>query len=204
MADITTVAELGTAAGTLVLAVATFSAVRSSNRSARVAERTLLAGLQPLLLQSRPQDPVERVDFADGVVMEVPPGEAVIMHRNGAVLMAIAVRNVGTGLALLQGWHLRVGRITTNDGHQPPEGFRRLTRDIYVASNDTGFWQGAIRDESDPNHGDVRRALEARDSLTVEVLYTDQERARRFITRFTMTPHDEGWTATAGRMWALD
>ncbi len=123
MADIATVAELGTAAGTLVLAVATFSAVRSSNRSARVAERTLLAGLQPLLLPSRPQDPVERVDFADGVVMEVPAGEAVIVHRNGAVLMAIAVRNVGTGLALLHGWHVRVGRITTDDDHQPPERF---------------------------------------------------------------------------------
>ena len=136
--------------------------------------------------------------------MEVPAGEAVIMHRNGAVLMAIAVRNVGTGLALVQGWHLRVGRTTIADDHQPAESFRRLTRDIYVSSNDTGFWQGAIRDESDPDHGEVRRALEARESLTIEVLYTDQERARRFISRFTLTPQDEGWTATAGKIWALD
>ena len=36
---------LATAGGTLVLAVATFSSVRSANRSARVAERSLLAGL---------------------------------------------------------------------------------------------------------------------------------------------------------------
>ena len=37
-------ASWGTAAGTLVLAGATFAAIRSSNRSARIAERSLLAG----------------------------------------------------------------------------------------------------------------------------------------------------------------
>jgi hypothetical protein len=40
MADITTIAELGTAGGTLILAVATFGSVRSANRAARVAERS--------------------------------------------------------------------------------------------------------------------------------------------------------------------
>ena len=50
-------AAWGTSVGTLVLAGATFAAVRSSNRSARVAERTLLVGLRPLLVTSRAQDP---------------------------------------------------------------------------------------------------------------------------------------------------
>ena len=48
MADITTIAELGTAGGTLILAVATFGSVRSANRAARVAERSLELGLRPL------------------------------------------------------------------------------------------------------------------------------------------------------------
>ena len=39
MADWVTISSLATAGGTLVLAVATFSSVRSANRSARVAER---------------------------------------------------------------------------------------------------------------------------------------------------------------------
>ena len=38
MADWQTISSLATAGGTLVLAVATFSAVRSANRSARIAE----------------------------------------------------------------------------------------------------------------------------------------------------------------------
>ena len=39
MADWVTISSLATAGGTLVLAVATFSSVRSANRSARVAEQ---------------------------------------------------------------------------------------------------------------------------------------------------------------------
>ncbi|MBO0789284.1 MAG: hypothetical protein J2P33_24745, partial [Actinobacteria bacterium] len=61
MADWQTISSLATAAGTLVLAVATFSAVRSSNRSARIAEAALRTGLRPLLIQSRTVDPELKV-----------------------------------------------------------------------------------------------------------------------------------------------
>jgi hypothetical protein len=61
-----TISSLGTAGGTLVLAVATFSSVRSANRAARAAERSLLAGLRPVLIPSREDDPEERVTFGDG------------------------------------------------------------------------------------------------------------------------------------------
>ena len=48
------VADLGTALGTLILAVATFSAVKSANLTARVAQ------------QSQPDDPGHlRCDFGD-------------------------------------------------------------------------------------------------------------------------------------------
>jgi len=47
MADWATISSLAIAGGTLVLAVATFGAVKSGNRSARVAEGSLLAGLRP-------------------------------------------------------------------------------------------------------------------------------------------------------------
>jgi hypothetical protein len=42
-----TIASLATALGTLILAVATFSAVRSSNLMARVAQQQLLVQLKP-------------------------------------------------------------------------------------------------------------------------------------------------------------
>ena len=65
-ADWASVASLATAAGTLVLAVATFVAVRSANRTARAAEQSLQAGLRPLLLASRLQDDPQKVMFVDG------------------------------------------------------------------------------------------------------------------------------------------
>ncbi|MEY2476019.1 MAG: hypothetical protein QOG87_1334 [Actinomycetota bacterium] len=53
MTDWATISSLATAGGTLVLAVATYASTRSANRAARVAERALLAGLRPVLVQSR-------------------------------------------------------------------------------------------------------------------------------------------------------
>ena len=46
MVDWAIVADLGTAGGTALLAVATFSSTRSANRAARSAERTDLSGVQ--------------------------------------------------------------------------------------------------------------------------------------------------------------
>lgn len=72
MADWVTISSLATAGGTLVLAVATFSSVRCSNRSARVAERSLYAGMRPVLIPSREDDPIERVRFGDEQLVVVP------------------------------------------------------------------------------------------------------------------------------------
>ena len=118
-----TIASLATAAGTLVLAVATFASVRSGNRSARaadraartaersarIAERSLLAGQRPLLVNSRPQDPAQQVQFHEGKSLTIPGGEAKLEVTDAAVYMAISVRNVGTGLAVMRGWRVGIG-----------------------------------------------------------------------------------------------
>jgi hypothetical protein len=75
--DWATVSSLATAAGTLVLAVATFAAVRSANQAARTAEHSLLAALRPLFVPSRLQDEPQKVLFADGKWIGVPGGCAV-------------------------------------------------------------------------------------------------------------------------------
>jgi hypothetical protein len=204
LAEVTTIAELGTAGGTLVLALATFASVRSANRAARVAERSLLVGLRPTLMPSRPQDPDEQVGFVDGRVLHVPAGSAAVVHEEGRVLMAIALRNVGAGLAVLEGWHVRRGFTRAGEPHGDPADFRRLSRDLYIAPGDTGYWQGAVRDSSDPLHHEVRRALDSEETLTVEILYSDQEGGQRFVTRFGLRRHEGEWRAAAGRHWALD
>ncbi|HKA94650.1 MAG TPA: hypothetical protein VKD66_00155, partial [Streptosporangiaceae bacterium] len=93
-ADWATVASLATAAGTLVLALATFAAVRSANRAARTAERSLLAGLRPLLLASRLQDDPQKVMFVDGKWVQVPGGRASVQAEEGVIYLTMSVRNV--------------------------------------------------------------------------------------------------------------
>jgi hypothetical protein len=206
MVDWTTVASLATAGGTLVLAVATFAAVRSANRSARVTERALLAGIRPVLVPSRMQDPPEKVGFVDDHWLHVPGGRAVAEATDDAVYLAIALRNVGSGLAVLDRWDFHADRVVGGDAsHREAAAFRRLTRDIYVPADGLGFWQGAFRDKEDPLFAAARAAIEARRAMTVDLLYGDHEGGQRTVSRFTLLPaNDGGWVAAVSRHWNLD
>ena len=102
MVDWSTVASLATAGGTLVLAIATFSSVRSANRAARAAERSLLAGLRPVLVPSRLEDREEKLNWVDLHYTHLRGGRATVELVDGIVYLAISVRNVGTGIAVLQ------------------------------------------------------------------------------------------------------
>src|ERR1700712_4344120 len=104
--QIEAIAGLATAAGTLVLAAATFSATRSANRSSRLAEQSLLAGLQPVLIVGRLDDPRQKVSFMDRhwVVIEGSWAALEVSEDDGVVYMVIPVRNAGSGVAVLQGW----------------------------------------------------------------------------------------------------
>jgi hypothetical protein len=192
-----TVADLATALGTLILAVATFSAVRSANLSAKVAQASLLVGLRPVLMATRREDPTQKVNFGDRVWVPVPGGGAVGEVGSGdgslgdgdVIYLAIAVRNAGNGIAVLHGWHF-YPLWHRDDAHAPLEEFRRQTRDLWVPVGDVGFWQGAFRDTADPQYEVARKAIEARQPWTIELLYGDHEGGQRCITRFTMLPRE--------------
>src|SRR3954452_13903349 len=138
-----TVASLATAGGTLVLAIATFSATRSSNRSARLAERAILLQNRPVLSPSRFDDRPEKVPFIEQKWFRVKGGHAVVEHSDGVLYMMMGVRNVGTGVAVLRGWRARPGQLTLqDDDHAPLDSFHVQGRDIYIPAEDTGYWQG--------------------------------------------------------------
>src|SRR5881394_3832282 len=107
--DWTIVSSLATAVGTLVLAVATFAAVRSSNRYARIAEAALQEQRRPVLGPSRLEDPKQKIMFLERHWVSAAGGRAAVEHIDGAVYMAISLRNVGSGIAVCQGWAVRPG-----------------------------------------------------------------------------------------------
>jgi hypothetical protein len=211
VADWVTISALASAGGTLVLAGVTVASVRSANRAARVAEQSLLAGQRPLLVASRTEDPALRAGFQDGVWFNVPGGEGAASATDEADYFVISVRNVGTGIAVLHGWHFIPELVFERGAHVTPpplDDFTTLTRDLYVAPGDIGFWQGSFRDPASDGYLEARRAVEARQSIGVDILYGDFEGGQRVITRFMLTPKEvEGaarWFASVGRHWNVD
>ncbi len=173
MADWGTISSLATAGATLILALATFASVLSARRAAVATERALLAGIRPVLVPGRQDDPTQKVGFADDHWVHVDGGRAVAEATEDAIYFSISLRNVGNGLALLDGWYFYDERTGGETSHQPPEEFRRLTRDIYVPAGDVGLWQGAYRDPADAPFKAARDAIEERRPITIDLLYGD-------------------------------
>ena len=148
MTDWATISSMATAGATLVLAVGTFASVRSANKAARTAERALLAGLRPVLVPSRLEDPPDKIAWANNHWTRLTGGRASIELVDGHIYLAMSLRNVGSGIAVLQGWH---PALEWNPGgsHAELDQFRRQGRDLFVAAGGLGFWQGAVRDSGD-------------------------------------------------------
>jgi hypothetical protein len=206
-----TISALSTGVGTLVLAVATFASVRSANRAARTSERALMQGLRPLLFPSRMSDEPLKVSFIDQHWLRVPGGQGAVEATPDVVYLAMSLRNVGSGLAVLDSWHVSTRPDSAPQGsdHAPAEEFRRLTRDLYVPPGDIFFWQGALRDTTDAMFDEVSRAAKDQSALTIELLYGDEEGGQRTITRFALLAHQpqDGeivWLSTVSRHWNID
>jgi hypothetical protein len=213
-ADWATISSLATALGTLVLAVATFAAVRSSNRSARIAEVALQEQRRPIFTQSRLDDPVQKIMFVEGHWVRARGGHGVAEH-DGSLYLAMSLRNVGAGIGVCQGWHVAPGQLSRGvaPDHTPEDDFRLQTRDLYIPAGDIGMWQGALRDRNDPTYQAIAKAIDNREMVSIELLYSDQVGDQRTISRFGLVPYErEGengevtveWFATINRHWYLD
>jgi hypothetical protein len=205
-----TIASLATAGGTLVLALATFASIRSANRSARIsefaartAERSLLAGQRPLLMNSRLQDPQQKIQYPEGIKLTVDGGMAALEVTDSVVYLAVSVRNVGAGVAVLHGWHVLVGRQTERS-HPPLEEFTAQNLDIYVAPGDNGLWLSALRDPTADTFQAVTNAVKAGDPLVINLLYGDFEGGQRVITQISLRQASERWLAQATRHFNVD
>jgi hypothetical protein len=194
-----------------VLAVATFVAVRSANRAARVAEAAYEVNLRPVLVPSRLQDPMQKVRWMDDHWARLEGGRATAEVIDGSTYLAISLRNVGAGIAVPFGWSLREGASTGEVPHAEPDEFRLQLRDLFVPPSDIGFWQAAIRDVDDPDYRWLSRAIESASPFTIELLYGDHDGGQRTISRFAMIPsrttqgpEETSWYPTVSRHWNLD
>jgi hypothetical protein len=120
------------------------------------------------------------------------------------VYLTASLRNVGPGIAIMHGWEFYPER---NLNPPPkPEDFRQLTRDLYLAPGEVGFWQGAFRDVADPQHAVARDAIKAGGPVSADILYGDYEGGQRIISRFSMVTRDghDARLLSATRHWHID
>jgi hypothetical protein len=62
-----------------------------------------------------------------------------------------------------------------------------------------------LRDPATEEAQAARAAIEAREPLTIELLYGDHEGGQRIVTRFALMPREDGgWIAAAARHWNID
>ena len=205
MADGVTISSLATAGGTLVLAAATFASVRSANRAARVAGCSLLLGIRPPARVLAPRSGAGRGGGPRNRarVFRVAAGTALVEDPGQAIYLAMPLRSVGAGIAVIHGRYLHAE-------WDPPRGpagardFRRQTRDLYVASGDTSFWRGGLYAADERLKAEVRRVLGARERLMLDLLYGDHQGGQRTISRFIFHFRGARQLIIVLRHWSLD
>lgn len=206
MTDWVTISSLGTAGGTMLLAVATYGATRSSDRNARIAEVALRQQLRPVLMHSQLSDPEQKIMFAGGHWVRVPGSGAAVEHDDGVIYMSLSLRNVGSGIGVLLGWHV----IPEWEPGQPqtvpdPDSFRTQTRDLWIPAGGVGLWQGALRDDSQDVHGQMRAVIDNPRYFLIDLLYSDHLSQQRAVSRFSVIPMQDGrWMTSVVRHWQLD
>jgi hypothetical protein len=200
-----TISSLATAVGTLVLAVATFASVRSANHVARVAERSFRVALRPILATSRLDDPEQRIMFVDRHWVTLRGGQAAVEVEDSVVYLAMQVRNVGNGIAVIEGWYPYDQTRTGSDPWPDVHEFRNQTRSLWIPPGDVAFWQGALRDASEELHDRVIDGFR-NGAMSLDLLYRDHEGGWTTISRFSLIRDDDGvhWWASLGTHHTLD
>jgi hypothetical protein len=118
-------------------------------------------------------------------------GSAVVEMQDGNIYFAIPVRNVGNGIAVLRSWNVVTGEIHANDEYSNVDDYRQLSRDLYIPSGGTGFWQGAMREADDAQRRDVEGAI-SDGGMVVDVFYQDQFGGHPAVTRFRLRHLNDG------------
>ena len=118
--------------------------------------------MRPLLVPSLADDPVQKVLWGDRHAARLNGGRAIVELANDVIYLAIGVRNLGAGIALLHGWYPMPGRVFMDEGHADLDDFRRLRIDLYIPAGGPGYWESAIRDADDPVRAGFLQAITER------------------------------------------
>ncbi|HEX9545906.1 MAG TPA: hypothetical protein VF942_01130, partial [Acidimicrobiales bacterium] len=102
-------------------------------------------------------------------------GRGLLEDDGGTVYLAMSLRNVGLGIAVIQGWRVEPDPSMREMTRPEPDLFRPQSRDLYVPAGDVSFWQAAMRNGEDADCPEVMGAIYDRRTLLIERM-TPEER----------------------------
>jgi hypothetical protein len=152
-------------------------------------------------------DPQQKIRWGDDHWARLDGGRAVVDEgEDDVIYLAASLRNVGQGIAVIQGWRVEPDATMRPMPRPDVESFRPQGRDLYVPAGDVSFWQAGLRDPNDPDRPEVLAAIHNRQVLLVDLLYGDHEGGQRTISRFSFSPigDENAWLASVIRHWNLD
>ena len=75
---------------------------------------------------------------------------------------------------------------------------------LYVAGEDVGFWQAALRDPTTDLYAALDEAIRTSGRVTIDLLYGDHEGGQPTISRFVLLPAErDRWRCDVTRHWSL-
>jgi hypothetical protein len=121
-----------------------------------------------------------------------------------AVYLAMALKNVGSGLAVLDRSDLHIDRQRGDQTPRDPDDF---TASGAISTSRPGTSDSGREPSGtdDPQFAVARDAITGSRHLTIDLLYGEHEGGQRMSSRFTMIPDHSGqWITSVGRHWNLD
>jgi len=148
---------------------------------------------------------VQKINWGDQHWTHLRGGGAGVELTDEVIYLSLSLRNVGNGIAVLQAWD-PIPAPAGTDRYRPIDGFRAQQRDLFIASGDVAFWQGAFRDPEAPEFATFAEVIRARQRFSVDLLYSDHEGGQRAVTRFGIVPVEssDAWFGAVTKHWRID
>ncbi len=119
-----------------------------------------MAGLRPLLVPSKLDDPHQKIGFVDDKwVMARAVVASPRWEKTQSTSRSLSETSVPESLSSTAGASFRAAGSKTHTGSLRTS---RDSRATYVPVGDVGFWQGAFRDPAEPEFRGCREAIERR------------------------------------------
>jgi hypothetical protein len=162
-------------------------------------------GIRPLLMSSRLTDTEQKIMWGDEHWARLSGSGAIAEVVDDNLYLAMSVRNSGSGVAVIHGWHLVLRELQQDTRTPSPTSSADSCETSASPATTSGSGRPRSANRDDPEYGALLEAVRGPRVFAIELLYSDHEGGQRAIGRFAVAPVKESvWLCSVVRHWNLD